>query len=408
MKTIIKGFVLSILILSLVISCSDNPTDSTTTDTNQTVTDKFQGVPTGEVVSIEKRDSVLTGSNKNDSNSKTLAGTAAQKWWLQKVSKIDYTSCTDYEDQDITLEDTYFAFKTSGGLYYKTGTDGSEQYATSWEWSDESKSAILLDEFPGISLEILSLNDNEVVYASSQTDGDCKVITWEQFGSPHLEEQLEEEEEGEEEEEDNTDEEENNSRISENTLEHDPYRSIMYLDNGDGFLNNPKFPSDQVILREYDIPGAPKQYILTIGGGGFVSNESEIEIIFDELVEGRMYYIDLPSAPKNSFVEVRYDNTEKTFQNSRIDPYDLEKMQEQLSGLTSEISSKGYIEIIHWSEEYRNLLLRFHGVHLVHSTLCSDDCDIFSPDYDGGWQYETDYVHLYGYIEVIYEHKLIQ
>src|SRR5690625_3568908 len=121
----LKTFILFSISCVLLVSCGDSPTGNSSDN-------EFESVPSGEIVSVEKRDEVLTGT----SNSKEVSIAATtQKWWLQVTSRIDYTGCEENEDQDITLENTYFAFKPGGGLYIKQGKNGSEQYATSWEWS---------------------------------------------------------------------------------------------------------------------------------------------------------------------------------------------------------------------------------------------------------------------------------
>lgn len=164
-----------ISVMMLFISCGDNPAGSSGGD-------KFEGVPKGEIVPVELRDETLTGISNSSSKRKAAN---SQKWWRQVVSKIDYTGCEGYEDEEITAENMYFGFKPEGSLYVKDGENGSESYATSWQWSDESKSAIVLGMAPDVEFELTALNDEEVVYASSQEfEGGCRAVTWEQFGDP--------------------------------------------------------------------------------------------------------------------------------------------------------------------------------------------------------------------------------
>ncbi|MEX0722044.1 MAG: hypothetical protein WD059_15310 [Balneolaceae bacterium] len=169
--------IISLFVLSIVIFSCGSPTGSSY--------DVFEGVPTGEIVPVEERDETLTGIESASANKQMSTSANAQKWWLQKISKIEYSGCLDAEDEDITLDNTYFAFKPDGDMYIKVGEDGTEQNATSWEWTDESKSAIELELYPDVEFELTSLNDDELVYASLQEgEQGCKAVTWEQFGDP--------------------------------------------------------------------------------------------------------------------------------------------------------------------------------------------------------------------------------
>lgn len=164
------------IILFLSAACSSNPTSSSS--------EKFEDVPKGEIVSVDMRDETLTGIKPGSSN-KEISAVDSQKWWLQIISKVDYSDCEGYEDQDITQDNVYYGFKPGGSLYIKQGESGSEQYVTSWEWADDSKSAIIIETFPDVEFELTALNDDEVIYASQQEfEGGCKAVTWEQFGDP--------------------------------------------------------------------------------------------------------------------------------------------------------------------------------------------------------------------------------
>lgn len=355
---------------------------------------KFEGVPSGEIVPVEKRDSVLTGVAPTDSNH-TKAKGMTQKWWLHGVSEISYKGCEGYQDSTITHENTYVAFTPDGEYYQKVGETGSKQHVTSWEWSDESKSAIILENYPEIDFEIRSLNEEEVIYASLQPQGDgCEVVTWEQFGEPVVEEvKADSVEEG------GTD-----SMVLGNTLEHDPYRSIFYTDTE--FGNTPKFPSNEVLLQSVQIDSTePAQYTLTIGDS--IEGESELKITFDELVEGRTYYVGgNASYSKYHAVRVDYDNTVRPFG----DGYTLSYMQEVLENPSLEfynIENKGTIDVFQLDKANRNITLTLNGVHLVYLALCSEDCSVTSPTFDGGWQYETHFVNLYGTIQVVYDDRLL-
>jgi hypothetical protein len=142
----------------------------------------FKDVPSGDIVSVEMRDEILTGVPESSEAGRMQLN---HKWWRQAESVIDYQGCEGYEDQEITLEDTYFSFTSDGDFYVKNGVNGSSQYYTTWEWTNDEKSAITLGKFPDVEFKITALNENQVVYASHQPQGGgCNVVTWEEFVEP--------------------------------------------------------------------------------------------------------------------------------------------------------------------------------------------------------------------------------
>ena len=164
--------IFSILILSiLIVSCGDDD------DSN----DPFAGVPKSEIVDIELRDVTLSGTAS--SNGRTLA--VGQKWWKQKVSKVDLSGeCGDNEDQEIT-DGYYYGFYSSGEYYAKSGQDGTPIRVGSWQWVDEdTKDAIFVSS---VEFTLRGLNDEELIIASDQSQASCTVITWEQFNEPYTE-----------------------------------------------------------------------------------------------------------------------------------------------------------------------------------------------------------------------------
>lgn len=174
MKVLIK--LLPLFFLFTIISCSSSDSSSD---------DPFSNVPSGEIVPVEQRNSVLTGFDDGPSSKLNAQNDDGQKWWKQVVSKITYNGCDGEEDEDITLDDTYFGFKPDGTLHVRFGQQGSTYHATDWGWADQAKSAIFLAELSGVEFSIRALNSNEVIYASSQRQsGSCTVVTWERFAQP--------------------------------------------------------------------------------------------------------------------------------------------------------------------------------------------------------------------------------
>lgn len=165
----IKFFILALL----VTSCSKEDDSSG---------DLLSNVPSGEIVPVEQREVTLIGydvQSQAKSYDKQQAE-AEQKWWKHGVSKVTY-DCSGYDESDNmseTLENTYFAFKENGTIYYKVGMSGAEMAHLDWEWEDSKKEAIIVQ---GVSFKFTELNPSTVTYASVQGESGCEVLTWEQF-----------------------------------------------------------------------------------------------------------------------------------------------------------------------------------------------------------------------------------
>lgn len=165
-----------VALLLIATSCSDdNPVNSRSGDL-------FENVPSGEIVPVAERDFVLTGFS--DGSAKALSE-GSQRWWLQIVSKFEFNNCGDEDDEDVTLQNTYFGFAPDGWLYVRSGQSGTPQQAARWAWSSSNKTAINLNNITEVDFQLTALNQNQVVYASVQNIGQgCSVVTWEQFGQP--------------------------------------------------------------------------------------------------------------------------------------------------------------------------------------------------------------------------------
>lgn len=162
----------SILTISLfVFSCGGD-------DDND---DPFAGVPSSEIVDIDLRDATLSGS----ASSSGRGAAVGQKWWTQKVSKIDLSGeCGDNKSQEIT-DGYYYGFYPSGEYYAKTSQDATPIRAGSWQWEDDdTKDAIIISS---VVFTLRGLNSDELIIASDQSQASCTVITWEQFNNPYEE-----------------------------------------------------------------------------------------------------------------------------------------------------------------------------------------------------------------------------
>lgn len=142
--------------------------------------DPYSGVPSSEIVDVELRDAALSGSAS--SSGRQLA--VGQKWWKQKVSKIDLSGeCGDAEGQELT-DGNYYGFYSGGEYYYKTSMDATPIRVGSWQWTDNDKNAIFISS---VEFSLRGLNDDELIIASDQSQATCTVITWEQFNEPFSE-----------------------------------------------------------------------------------------------------------------------------------------------------------------------------------------------------------------------------
>jgi len=176
MKKYYKNLLLMIFIAAAVAACNKDDDES----------DKYPGVPSGQIVPTEERAFVLTGAD--DPDLKTTDDVLADyKFWTFKSSKAFLSGCGENEEIDLLAElgdVADIAFAPDGNIMAK---DGDRVYDTynDWEWADADKSGIILDRFPDVTFEFTALNENQVVYASLQTipyEGcEYQVITYEEL-----------------------------------------------------------------------------------------------------------------------------------------------------------------------------------------------------------------------------------
>ena len=142
--------------------------------------DPFNNVPSSEIVAFELRDATLSGSTSSSARGVAVG----QKWWKQKISKIEGSGVCEDATEDIT-QGYYYGFFASGEYYAKETKDGTAFRVGSWQWEDlDSKDAILIQ---GATFVLRGLNADELIIASDQSQGDCGAITWEQFIEPYTE-----------------------------------------------------------------------------------------------------------------------------------------------------------------------------------------------------------------------------
>ncbi|WP_424964031.1 hypothetical protein [Ekhidna sp.] len=138
-------------------------------------TDPFSDVPSGEIVSVDERDFVLTGEDASGRTAQTY------KWWKQNVSKIDFSSEECGDDEDLSQTDVYYAFTSSGNIRVRQGASGDGYIARTWAWSSSAKNAINIDGETSVDFELRALNNTELIYASYQSAQGCSLVTWERF-----------------------------------------------------------------------------------------------------------------------------------------------------------------------------------------------------------------------------------
>tara|TARA_B100000767_G_C19731721_1_gene522023 strand:+ start:762 stop:1262 length:501 start_codon:yes stop_codon:yes gene_type:complete len=163
MKNLLKTFIL-IAFVGVISSCSSEDSSNGLDD-----------VPSGEIVSVEKRQFTLTGFSDSPQNSET------QKWWTHVISKASVNGPEECGEDETQNDLGYIAFYEDGGIYYKTSISGSAQRGGSWEWTNSDKNSIITQN---IEFTVTYLNDTNVVYGSFQTSGPCSATTYEKFNNP--------------------------------------------------------------------------------------------------------------------------------------------------------------------------------------------------------------------------------
>ncbi|WP_420580984.1 hypothetical protein [Reichenbachiella sp.] len=142
--------------------------------------DPFAGVPSSDIVEVELRDATLSGSGSSSGRGAAVG----QKWWKQKISKIEGSGVCEDLTEDVT-QGYYYGFYPSGEYYAKASKESTPVRAGSWQWEDnDTKEAILISS---VAFTLRGLNSDELIIASDQSQGDCGAITWEQFNNPYEE-----------------------------------------------------------------------------------------------------------------------------------------------------------------------------------------------------------------------------
>lgn len=150
-----------------------------TKENNDITNTSYSGVPSGEIVPVEERSKVLTGSSELlKSSNLTLI------YWSFKSSKAIVSGCSDAGTYDI-LEEVdedlpQVAFSPDGTFYAKSN-NVSEINVGTWVWADENKTGIILSSYGDVVFTFTALNENQVVYASNQNAEGCSVITYEEL-----------------------------------------------------------------------------------------------------------------------------------------------------------------------------------------------------------------------------------
>lgn len=147
--------------------------------------DPYAGIPIGEIVEIDLRDALLSGSA--NSGGRFAVG---QKWWKHLNGEIRYNGTCTEETETINLSNVYYAFYSSNQFFTKEGVNGQPELAGSWQWvNTNTKEALFINStrLQGLSLTLRALNENALVYLSEVVDGECTTLTWEELGESHSE-----------------------------------------------------------------------------------------------------------------------------------------------------------------------------------------------------------------------------
>jgi len=154
-------------------------------DEEETITDPFPGVPSGEIVPVSERASVLTRSFESSKSTESDS-----RYWEFAVSEAIISGCGLEETLDLLEEYGYdssakIAFGTDYKIYVMVNSVETE--VGGWQWDNsETKTGIVLDTYPGTVFTFTVLNKTSVVYASKQTGAyeacpNTTIITYEQL-----------------------------------------------------------------------------------------------------------------------------------------------------------------------------------------------------------------------------------
>ena len=148
-------------------------------DDNQESNNNLDGIPSGEIVARNLRNITLTGFSELSRNE------GSQKWWRHTISDFDYIDCGD--DNDYSFSDFgYYAFYPDGTMHSKQSIDGTPSYLQEWRWTNSNKTAVYVRDDTSIAYTVTYLNDDNVVYGSSQNVNGCTLVSYEQLGEPHF------------------------------------------------------------------------------------------------------------------------------------------------------------------------------------------------------------------------------
>ncbi len=169
MKT--AKLLITLLFISLIFSCSSDED-----------TGGLEGVPSGEIVSVELRNVTLTGFNELSGKSNNKGN--SQVWWSNATSDFKFTgSCPedgDYEDENFNTPG-FFAFYPNGKMYYKSSVGGDPTFFQNWRWTDSNKTHVYVRDETDVAYEITYLNSKNVVYGSKRSEGGCTLVSYEQM-----------------------------------------------------------------------------------------------------------------------------------------------------------------------------------------------------------------------------------
>lgn len=170
---------LSLFFLAVLLVCCSN---SNNEEVEEEKLNHFSDIPSGEIVQTNLRTLMLTGRENSTSNKNT------QKWWTHLTSEYIFNN-EDCRNRNNIHNAGYFAFANNGTLYIKLNKNDAASNGGRWKWTSSKKNKITITYRSGDQQDftITYLNENNIIYASKQSKGECSLLMYQQFNNPFFE-----------------------------------------------------------------------------------------------------------------------------------------------------------------------------------------------------------------------------
>ncbi|WP_298555482.1 hypothetical protein [uncultured Algibacter sp.] len=168
-------------IISFAYACSSSSGDDDESGSG------LERIPSGEIVAKELRNETLTGFSSLSGKSSSKMGDT-QKWWTHVTSDFSFNDndVCDEDDESYNSQG-YAALYPNGKRYQKTSKDGSPFEVGTWQWTDSNKTALHIDNETDIVFKITYLNNGNLVFGYTASQGGCTLTTYEEFNAPFFE-----------------------------------------------------------------------------------------------------------------------------------------------------------------------------------------------------------------------------